>query len=58
MSNEWKSLKILIVDDDSFQRTIVTKVLNLLGVTQVASAAEATRPNYDLQRDGTCSFLI
>jgi len=40
MSNEWKSLKILIVDDDSFQRTIVTKVLNLLGVTQVASAAD------------------
>ena len=40
MSNEWKSLKILIVDDDSFQRSIVTKVLNLLGVTQVASAAD------------------
>jgi len=40
MSNEWKSLKILIVDDDSFQRTIVTKVLNLLGVTQVATAAD------------------
>ncbi len=40
MSNEWKSLKILLVDDDSFQRTIVTKVLNLLGVTQVASAAD------------------
>lgn len=40
MSNQWKALKILIVDDDSFQRTIVTKVLNLLGVTQVASAAD------------------
>ena len=40
MSNVWKSLKILIVDDDSFQRTIVTKVLNLLWVIQVASAAD------------------
>ncbi|MEJ6670055.1 MAG: EAL domain-containing response regulator [Pseudomonadales bacterium] len=40
MSKEWKSLKILIVDDDSFQRTIVTKVLNLLGITDVASAAD------------------
>ena len=40
MSNVWKSLKILIVDDDSFQRTVVTKVLNLLGVIQVASVAD------------------
>ncbi|MBT4883245.1 MAG: response regulator transcription factor, partial [Glaciecola sp.] len=32
--------KILIVDDDSFQRPVVTKVLNLLGVIQVASVAD------------------
>jgi CheY-like chemotaxis protein len=30
----------LIVDDDSFQRPVVTKVLNLLGVIQVASVAD------------------
>ena len=40
MSNQWKSLRILIVDDDSFQRTLVTKVLNLLGITQVEAAVD------------------
>ena len=38
---ESKSLKVLVVDDDPFQCSIVTKVLNAMGISEVKSETDA-----------------
>ncbi len=40
MSDQWSALRVLIVDDDVFQRSVVSKLLQLLGISQLGAEGD------------------
>jgi len=50
VSADWQQFKVLVVDDDAFQRSIVSKLLKQLGITEIADAEDGKAAEAELAK--------